>query len=147
LLKALVNEMAGANLAVARGIAEAHEGPAGPLIQLILTFMARQLRDTRFPELMKVVISESRAHPDVGKLYLDSVISQGLPIFEGIIRRGIQSGEFRDVDPALAVKGMVAPMLLAAIWKTVFEPLGGEPLDIEAYAAQNIETFLRGIAR
>ena len=64
----------------------------------------------------------------------------------GIIRRGIQSGEFRDIDPALAVKGMVAPMLLAAIWKTVFEPLGAEPLDIEAYAAQHIETFLRGIA-
>ena len=147
LLKALVNEMAGANLAVAKGIAEGHEGPVSPLLSLILTFMARQLRDTRFPELMKVVISESRAHPDVGKLYLDSVISQGLPIFEGVIRRGIQSGEFRDIDPALAVKAMVAPMLLAAIWKTVFEPLGAETLDIEAYVSQHVDTFLRGIAK
>ncbi|WP_373504880.1 TetR family transcriptional regulator [Aestuariivirga sp.] len=147
LLKALVNEMAGANLAVAKGFAEAHEGPVGPLLQTILTFMARQLRDTRFPELMKVVISESRAHPDVGKLYLDSVVSQGLPIFEGVIRRGIAAGEFRDIDPALAVKAMIAPMLLAAIWKTVFEPLGAEALDIEAYVAQHVETFLRGIAK
>ena len=42
---------------------------------------------------------------------------------------------------------MVAPMLLAAIWKTVFEPLGAEELDIEAYAAQHVEIFLRGIAK
>ena len=58
-------------------------------------FMAGQLRATRFPELIKIILSESRAHPDIGKLYLDNVIMQGLPIFEGIIRRGIAAGEFR----------------------------------------------------
>jgi AcrR family transcriptional regulator len=146
LLRALVNEMAGANVSVARGIAEQHQGPVGPLLTMVLTFLARQLRDTRFPELVKVVISESRAHPDVGRLYLDSVIAQGLPLFEGLIRRGIASGEFRAVDPALAVKAMIAPMLLAAIWKTVVEPLGAEPLDIEAFVTQHMQIFLRGIS-
>jgi AcrR family transcriptional regulator len=146
LLQALVNEMAGANVSVARGIAEQHEGPVGPLLATILTFMARQLRDTRFPELLKVVISESRAHPDIGRLYLDSVIRQGLPLFEDLLRRGMARGEFRAVDPALAVKAMIAPMLLAAIWKTVLQPIGAEPLDIEALAAQHVDIFLRGIS-
>ena len=146
LLTALVNEMAGANISVARGIAEQHQGPVAPLLATILTFMARQLRDTRFPELLKVVISESRAHPDVGRLYLESVISQGLPLFEGLVRRGIAQGEFREVDAALAVKAMIAPMLLAAIWKTVLEPLGAETLDIETFAAQHIAVYLKGLA-
>lgn len=146
LLQALVNEMAGANISVARGVAEQHQGPVGPLLATILAFMARQLRDTRFPELLKVVISESRAHPDVGRLYLDSVISQGLPLFEGLIRRGIETGEFRELDPGLAVKAMIAPMLLAAIWKTVLEPLGADALDIEGLAAQHAEVFLKGLA-
>ena len=146
LLQALVNEMAGANVSVARGIAEQHEGPVGPLLATILTFMARQLRDTRFPELLKVVISESRAHPDIGRLYLDSVIRQGLPLFEDLLRRGMARGEFRAVDPALAVKAMIAPMLLAAIWKTVLQPIGAEPLDIEALAAQHVDIFLKGIS-
>ena len=65
-----------------------------------------QLRDTRFPELLKVVISESRAHPDIGRLYLDSVIRQGLPLFEDLLRRGMARGEFRAIDPQLAVKAM-----------------------------------------
>lgn len=146
LLQALVNEMAGANVSVARGIAEQHDGPMGPLLATVLTFMARQLRDTRFPELLKVVISESRAHPDIGRLYLDSVIRQGLPLFEDLLRRGMARGEFRAVDPALAVKAMIAPMLLAAIWKTVLQPIGAEPLDIEALAAQHVDIFLKGIS-
>lgn len=146
LLKALVTEMAGANISVARGIVEQHEGPVAPLLTTIFTFLARQLRDTRFPELIKVVISESRAHPDVGQLYLDSVIAQGLPLFEGLIRRGIASGEFRSVDAGHAVKTLIAPMLLAAIWKTVLEPLGAEALDIEVYAAQHMDICLRGLA-
>lgn len=146
LLQALVNEMAGANVSVARGIAEQHDGPVGPLLATILTFMARQLRDTRFPELLKVVISESRAHPDIGRLYLDSVICQGLPLFEDLLRRGMARGEFCAVDPALAVKAMIAPMLLAAIWKTVLQPIGAESLDIEALAAQHVDIFLKGIS-
>ncbi|WP_421695422.1 TetR/AcrR family transcriptional regulator [Aestuariivirga sp.] len=145
LLTALVNEMAGANLAVARGIAESHQGPVSPLIATILSFMGGQLHNTRFPELLKIVISESRAHPDVGRLYLDSVIRQGLPMFEALINRGIAAGEFRQVDAGFAVKAMLGPILLAAIWKTVLEPLGAEPLDIEAYAAQHAQVFLKGL--
>jgi len=145
LLKALVTELAGANVSVARGILEAHQGPVAPLIATILAFIARQMRDTRFPELIKIVISESRAHPDVGQLYLDGVVRQGLPLFEGLIRRGIASGEFRAVDPGLASKAMISPMLLAAIWKTVLQPIGAEELDVEALATQHAEIFLKGI--
>ncbi len=145
LLKALVEEMAGANVAVARGIVEAHQGPVSPLIATILGFLAGQLRHTRFAELVKIIISESRAHPDVGRLYLDSVIGQGLPLFEGLIRRGIASGEFRAVDAPFAARAMMGPMLLAVIWKTVFEPIGAEPLDIEGFAAQHADIFLKGI--
>ena len=145
LLQALVNEMAGAKSAVARGIAEQTPGAgvaaAAPHAR---SSWRGSCAHTRFPELIKVIISESRAHPDIGKLYLDNVITQGLPIFEGLIRRGIAVGRVPRVDPALAVKAMVAPMLLAVIWKTVFEPLGAETLDIEAYAAQHVDDLPAG---
>ena len=40
---------------------------------------------------------------------------------------------------------MMGPMLLAIIWKTVFEPIGAEALDIEGFAAQHADIFLKGI--
>jgi AcrR family transcriptional regulator len=146
LLQALVQDLAGSNLKIAAAMAEQVKGPVSPVLRQVLMFLAGQLRATQFPELIKIILSESRAHPDIGKLYLDNVIMQGLPIFEGLIRRGIATGEFRAIDPALAVKAMIGPMLLAVLWKTVFEPLGADRLDIEAYAAQHVDVFLRGIS-
>ncbi|MGA7267106.1 MAG: TetR/AcrR family transcriptional regulator [Aestuariivirga sp.] len=146
LLRALVQEMAGANLAVAGSIAQGHVGEVAPLLRQILVFMSGQLRHTRFPELMKVVISESRAHPEIGQLYLDNVIRHGLPLFEGLIARGVAAGEFRSLDPSLAAKSLISPMLLAAIWKTVFEPLGAETLDTEGLARQHVDILLKGMA-
>lgn len=145
LLQALVSEMAGANIGVARGIIAAHEGPVSPLIATILAFLGTQARHTRFPELIKIVIAESRAHPEIGRLYLDGVVNQGLPLFEELIRRGIASGEFRQLDAGFAAKAMIGPMLLAVIWKAVLEPIGAGTLDIESYAAQHADIFLKGI--
>lgn len=146
LLEALVNQMAAANIERAQATIEQHQGPVSPLIRTIIAFMAGRLTQTRFPELLKVVISESRAHPAIGRLYLDSVIARGLPLFESLIRRGIAAGEFRAVDPAYAVKAMLAPMLLAAIWKSALQPLGADPIDIDALASQHIDIFLKGIS-
>lgn len=146
LLEALVNQMAAANIERAQATIEHHQGPVSPLIRTIIAFMAGRLTQTRFPELLKVVISESRAHPAIGRLYLDSVIARGLPLFESLIRRGIAAGEFRAVDPAYAVKAMLAPMLLAAIWKSALQPLGADPIDIDALASQHIDIFLKGIS-
>ena len=80
--------------------------------------------------IAKLVIAESRAFPEIGRFYLKEVIGRGVPLFEGLIARGIASGEFRRVDPGFTVRSLVAPMLLGMVWKTVFEPIGGEKLDL-----------------
>ena len=61
----------------------------------------------------KLVISESRAFPEIGQFYLKEVIGRGLPLMEGLIRRGIDQGEFRKVDAFMTVRSMMGPMLLA----------------------------------
>ena len=145
LLEALVKATVGTNLTMARTMAEGYEGSVTDLIRAIMGFMAGRIGDTRMPDLIKLIISESRAHPEIGRFYLENVINQGLPFFEELIRRGIEQGEFRHVDPKLAVKAMIAPMVLAAVWRTVFEPLGAEKLDIEAFARHHQDMLLRGL--
>jgi AcrR family transcriptional regulator len=145
LLEALVKQTVLTNLGQARVMAEAHEGPVSDLLKAVMGFMADRMTQSRMPDLMKLVISESRAHPEIGRFYLENVINQGLPFFESLIRRGIERGEFRPVDPVLTVKSMVAPMLLTAIWRTVFEPIGATPLDVPAFVRHNQDMLLRGL--
>jgi AcrR family transcriptional regulator len=145
LLTALVQAMAGANIDLASGMVAQHQGPVAPLLRQLLGFMAGRIDQSRMPDLMKLVISESRAHPEIGRFYLDNVIGKGLPLFQSIIERGIATGEFRKVDPRLTVKCLVGPMVLAAIWKSAFEPIGAEPIDIAALAAHDADLIIRAL--
>ena len=146
LLKAVVEETAGTNLAMAGAIVSQHEGLIGPLLEKLILAIAGRMNETRMPDLVKLVISESRAHPEIGRFYLENVIGKALPIFTLLIQKGVMTREFRAVDPALTVKCMIAPMLLAAMWRSVFEPLGAPPLDIEALARQHCDLIRRALA-
>lgn len=145
LLKAVVEAAVGPRLEVAQQLVGSHSGPVAPLLAGLLAFFGQQLEHSRLPDIIKLVISESRAHPELGRAYLDNVVMKALPLFQSLIERGMASGEFRKVDARLAVKCMVGPLLLGALWRSVFQPIGAEPLDIEALARQQAEIFLRGL--
>jgi AcrR family transcriptional regulator len=145
LLAALVQATVGDNLEIAKNMIGMHQGPVAPILRQLLGFLAGRMQSTRMPELVKLVISESRAHPTLGRFYLDNVIGKALPLFQSLIERGVASGEFRVVDAGLTVRCMVGPMLLGAIWKSVFEPIGAEPVDIEALARHDADLILRAL--
>ena len=145
LLTALVQATVGANITIASDMIGKHQGPVAPLVRQLLGFMAGRMQETRMPDLIKLVISESRAHPEIGRFYLDNVIGRGLPLFQSLIERGMATGEFRKVDPRLTVKCLVGPMLLGAIWKSAFEPIGAEPLDLAAFAAHDADLIIRAL--
>jgi hypothetical protein len=107
--------------------------------------MAGRMQETRMPDLIKLVISESRAHPEIGRFYMDNVINKALPLFQSLIERGMANGEFRNVDPRLTVKCLVGPMLLGAIWKSAFEPIGADPIDIVALANHDADLIIRAL--
>lgn len=145
LLKALVHEMATSNIGAIRDIAAAHRGPIAPLLRQILLFIGERMNNSRLPDLLKLIISEARAHPEIGRFYLENVIDQAMPLMRSLVERGIASGEFRPVDPALTVKCVMGPMLLAAIWRGVFQPIGAPALDAEALARQHADLILTAL--
>jgi AcrR family transcriptional regulator len=145
LFQGVVQQAIGANILTVEATVKAHQGPVAVLIPGILEFMASRVEDTPMASIAKLVISESRAFPEIGRFYLKEVIGRGIPIFEGLIARGVASGEFRAVDPMLTVRSLIAPMLLSVIWKTVFEPIGAEKLDARAFARHHADLMLRAL--
>jgi AcrR family transcriptional regulator len=133
------------NFSMVEAMLAAHRGPVGELIPRILEFMASRIEQTPIASIAKVVVSESRAFPEIGQFYLKEVIGRGLPLFEKLIAKGVEQGEFRKVDPALTVRSLVGAMLLGGLWKTVFEPIGGEPLDVHALARHHADLMLHAL--
>jgi AcrR family transcriptional regulator len=145
LFQGVVRQAVAVNLGTVAAMVSAHRGPVAPLLPRILEFMASRIEDTALPSIAKLVIGESRAFPEIGRFYLKEVIGRGLPLLEALIARGIAQGEFRKVDPGLTVRSLIGPMLLAGVWKTVFEPIGAERLDTRALARHHADLMLHAL--
>jgi AcrR family transcriptional regulator len=145
ILQALVQDLVGSNIAMAQGLVAEHQGPVEPVMRLLFEVVAERMTTTRLPYIIKLIVSESGAHPEIGRWYLEMVIGKAMPLFRGLIEAGIAQGEFRAVDADHTVKSLIAPMLLGALWKTVFEPIGAAPLDIRSLARNHIDIVVRGL--
>jgi AcrR family transcriptional regulator len=145
LFKGVVQHAIASNLGQMEAMLAGHRGPVAPLLPRILEFMANRIEHTPMAAVAKLVISESRAFPEIGQFYLKEVIGRGLPLMEGLLKRGIEQGEFRRVDSFMTVRSIIGPMLLAIIWRSVFEPIGAEKLDVQALARHHADLMLHAL--
>jgi hypothetical protein len=102
--------------------------------------------ETRVCGIPKLVISEAANFPELAEFYVDSVIKRGRKLVAGMIKRGIESGEFREIDPDYAARIMISPVVFASIWKESLSSFDDE-YDINHFLVMNTEIFLRGISR
>lgn len=121
---------------------------ASPAAQLeaLVRFGAGQLAEPEIAFLPRLVIGEGGTFPDMARTYHDRAVDRILALVEGIVARGVADGSFRPVDPHLAARSIGGALLLGALWKTVFEPVGAAPLDMRALAASHIDIILHGLS-
>jgi AcrR family transcriptional regulator len=144
--KALVQEMVGPQLAHFAGLASVHRGPISPLLAQILRALGLFLASSDRVVLPKIVIAEAGNFPDLARIYREEIIERGLSLFGGLIEAGIARGEFRPIPAPHGARLCVAPLLLAAIWRTTFARTDASPYDYEALIEAHIATLLRGLA-
>ena len=120
------------------------DGPSARLLERLLLTIAGVV-DSRVGAIPKLVIAEAGNFPDLARFYLDEVVRRGLRLIGTILRRGIQRGEFRPVDIDHTVFCVIAPMVIAALWKNSLEPHDDAPLDAQALARAHLELLLRGL--
>jgi len=95
----------------------------------------------------KLMIAEAGNFPELARFYLEEVIGRARSLIIGIIRRGIERGELRRVDPEAAFFSVVAPLLIAVLWKQTFERQDKQALDVEALCRTHLAILLRGLAQ
>ncbi len=119
--------------------------PAPDALRRFIHVVMVRLGSGNIAFLPRLIIGEGQAFPDLVKFYHDHAISRVLGAIEAIIRHGIKRGEFACADPALAARSVAGGMIFSALWRIVFEPVGAEPLYIEAMAVSHAEVLLKGL--
>src|SRR5437764_14356815 len=70
-----------------------------------------------FSTIHRLVLGELHQFPDLAEFYANEVTARGLRLLSGIIHRGIETGEFRQIDPMVAARMLVALTVMNGIWR------------------------------
>lgn len=111
LFKAVVRENISALIVEGREIVAAYEGGTAPLLLSLFQAWWARVADSHAGGLHKVVLSEVRNFPELAQFYVDEVILPAHRLFEGLVQRGIDRGEFRPVDTGPVAHALLAPMI------------------------------------
>jgi AcrR family transcriptional regulator len=101
---------------------------------------------SRLSAIPKLVLTEAGNFPDLARFYLEEVVDRGKALLRKVLERGVETGEFRPIDSESVVLCVIAPLLLACLWRHSFEPHSDRPLDIEALFRAHLDLLRRGLA-
>lgn len=145
LFGAVVVDSISPNIERVKAVASA-DLPLEQAARLALPMFAKQVvGDRRITGVVKLVIAESRNHPELATIWREAVIEPGIQLISELIAAAQARGEVRAGDPRLFAFGLMGPMVLSMVWRETFEPVGAEPIDAVALAEQHVDTVLRGM--
>lgn len=124
------------------------DGTAEPAARLLANLMEVWAEVALSPAgaIPKIVVSEAGNFPDLARFYREEVVERALALFRRVLRAGIERGEFRAVDIDLAVRCIVAPLLMAMLWRHSLGRHDPERLDPRALCRVHLRLLLDGLA-
>jgi len=146
LFKAVVQENLVPILATAETLAGDEAADPEQVLRQLVSDWWQAMGPSGLGGLPKLVMSEASNFPELAQFWYDEVVQRGRRIFAQVLRRGIAQGVFRSVDVDLTVRMILAPVLMAAIWKHSFHACEKEAFPIAEYLDTSIDIFLRGVA-
>jgi len=124
-----------------------HSGSQRDLLERVLRARWRGMFESRVSGLVKMMMSEARAFPELARWYHGEVIEPGQKLIARIVTEGIAKGEFRPgLDPLMVARHAAAPIVLAAVWKHSFMKLDCGMVDPAAYLDSWLGVLLDGLA-
>jgi TetR/AcrR family transcriptional regulator len=123
------------------------EGSSADMLRYAMTSWWERIGKTRASGITKLVMSEAQNFPEIANFYQEEVIKPGNAMIHRILARGVQSGEFRDLDLEQAVHIIVAPMIFLMMWKHSMGACAASAkiVDPEQFIHMQVDVLLHGM--
>jgi AcrR family transcriptional regulator len=147
LFKALVRQTVLPRIQQAEEMVEQHRGTYRELLVQLLRARWDAIVNSPMSGLPKLMFAEAGNFPELARFHFDEIITRSQAIIQGVLRAGIDAGEFREHDTESVARLACSPMIMAALWKHSFGPHASTYIDPDRYLETSLELLLRGIAR
>ncbi len=146
LFKAVVRRSIAPLIAETRELIQRSAKDSESLLGEFLDIWWTRYGGTRLAGITKLVVGEAGNFPDLARFYNREVVSGNHELITMILQRGVDRGEFREIDVDAAAHHVMAPLVLKSIWLNSIEPCcGAGKLDPQLFLAHHLDMLLRAL--
>lgn len=148
LLKAVVRENISGRFKEWNEELENFEGTSAEMLTYCMNVWWDRVGATKASGITKLMMSEAKNFPEIAAFYQQEVIQPGQSLIRRILQKGIERGEFRDMDLDYSVYAVIAPMVFLMLSKhsmgvCIRDDIGMDP---KKYVAMQVNTILYGMS-
>ena len=145
LFKAVVREAILPSLGEAELTVAEFAGSSADLLGVVMHGWWEHVGATKASGIVKLMMAEAGNFPELAIFYHEEVIQRWTVLIEGLLRRGVERGEFRPMDVSVMVHVLIAPVLMMVTWKHSLGACGTGDLDPLVYINTVLDVALHGI--
>jgi len=130
----------------ALGFIKDYEGDPRLVITMIMKLVATRLSEPKMIAVPKLIMHEVTGFPELAEMYRREVLDKVLPVIEGLLRKGIDQGYLRQVDPELTIRSIIGPVLLHLFMAEVFGIAPRDGLAVDRLIENHITILFDGLS-
>ena len=108
--------------------ASAPDVPAHAILDTFFALFQKEVLGTKRKLLLRLIIAEGPRFPKVAEFYHREVVTRGIGLMRTVAERAARRGEFASDAAARYPQLIVAPLILAVVWDSLFARI--DPLDV-----------------
>jgi AcrR family transcriptional regulator len=97
----------------------------------------REILGTSRKDIIRLIISEGPRFPKLAEFYYHEVVARGIAAVRALLARALERGELRSDAISRFPQLLVAPGIMAILWKSLFE--AHAPLDVHALMRAHLD--------
>jgi hypothetical protein len=106
-------------------------------VEAVADMFIHEMATTRRGDIVRLIMAEGPRFPAIADFYYREVVSRGLGALRALIALGVERGEIKHEKLAQFPQIVVAPALIALVWKSLFERHA--PLDADAMLRTHLD--------
>src|SRR5262245_25902452 len=124
------------------GVAKLPDLPTEMVLEAMFDLFRTEVLGTSRKDVVRLVLTEGPRFPKIAEFYHREVVSRGLELVGGLLRRAQAKGELTTDSLVKFPQLVIAPIIMAVMWDSLFARI--EPLDVEELLTTHREMLLGG---
>lgn len=122
------------------------EGDPRIAITRVMMMLSSHLADPARLAVPKLMLGEVTRFPELAMMYRREVIDRVRPALVALLARGVASGQLRQIDPEMAIRSVIGPLLAHVALSELFGVRPDEGLALERLINSHLDILFYGIS-